>query len=366
MKVILLIDNLNSGGAQRQLVMLSNYIYLQKKCYVEILTYYPGNHFQELTSDLGIKTKMIRKKNKYDITLVFRIARYINENKFDVLCAFLFTPSLYGLLVKIFSFRKLGLVVSERSFERELNLVARLTRSLYNYSDFITANSYSQTNNLISRYPKLSAKILFVKNGVDIKINAPQKNRIPRDLSIAGIGRVEKLKNIHCLIEALNILKNKYKLNLVVRWAGSIGNTQEDICYFNSCNKILNDYGLIDSWYWLGVIKEIPALINSTEILVHPSLGEGFPNTICEGMSCGSVVFASEILDHPFIIKDGINGFLFNPNNPSELALKIFAYSSLAGRDKDLIRSNARKSAESDFSFSQMGESYYKLFVSCL
>ena len=73
-------------------------------------------------------------------------------------------------------------------------------------------------------------------------------------------------------------------------------------------------------------------------------------------------VFASNILDHPLIIHENINGFLFDPNDSVELADIIFRYLMLTTEEKNIIRFNARESALKQFSFDKMGESYYNLF----
>lgn len=363
MKIILLIDSLRSGGAQHQLAMLANYLFLEKKCDVKIITFFSGNHFPELTTDVGVSVKIINKKFKFDILLFINLFRFTNKSNVDVLCTFLFTPSFYGILIKLFSVRKFRLIVSERSYERDLNFLLKTTRYLYRYADFITANSQSQTNLLKTKYPFLAHKINFIKNGVDSIKYAPEIKSSYVELSVACIGRIEEMKNPLCVIEAINILKREYNLNLVVRWAGNLHASRQNNLYFNLCNKKLKEYNIVKNWIWLGVVKEIKDLLVESEILIHPSFGEGFPNTICEAMSSGIIVFASNILDHPLIIKNNLNGFLFNPNIPNELALSIYKYSKMKSFEKIKIRKNAREFAISEFSYSRMGESYFSLFL---
>ncbi len=363
MKIILLIDSLRSGGAQRQIAMLANYLVLEKKCDVKIVTFFSGNHFPELTTDVGISVTIINKRFKFDIFLFVKLFNYINKSNVDVLCTFLFTPSFYGILVKLFSGRKFRLIVSERSYERNLNFVSKITRYLYRYTNFITANSQSQTNLLKTKYPFIANKIYFIKNGVDSVKYAPKTIRNYVELSVACIGRIEEMKNPLCVIETINILKRDYNLNLVVRWAGNLHASKQNNFYFDFCNKKLLEYNIVNNWFWLGVVKEIKDLLDESELLIHPSLGEGFPNTICEAMSSGIIVFASNILDHPLIIKDNLNGFLFNPNNPNDLALSIYKYSKMKSFEKILIRKNAREFAINEFSYSRMGESYFNLFL---
>jgi GalNAc-alpha-(1->4)-GalNAc-alpha-(1->3)-diNAcBac-PP-undecaprenol alpha-1,4-N-acetyl-D-galactosaminyltransferase len=362
MKVLLLIDSLNSGGAQRQLAMLANYLKVNQKCEVEIVTYVDGNHYADITTDIGVKITCIRKRSKFDLALLIGLIRHVRKQQIDTLCSFLYAPSLYALLVKLCSFRKLKVVVSERTYERTLDIISKSTRMLYRFADVITANSQSQVDILKLKYPNFKSKIICIQNGVDINKFAPNIYFQYKEFSVAAIGRIEELKNPLCLIEAMQLLKTKHNISLTVHWAGNLSNSEATTAYYNLCNTKLEQYKLTQNWNWLGVVKDIPQLINSAEMVVHPSLGEGFPNTICEALSSGSIVFASNILDHPFVINEGENGFLFNPHDSTDLALKIKHYLDLTNNKKLEIREKARDSAIKTFSFEKMAESYLKLF----
>jgi len=360
LKVLFLIDSLHSGGAQTQLSILSNYLHTNKQCEVEIITYVPGNHHAEITEGAGIKVTYFEKKSKFDIGLLFRLVKYISENNFQIVCAFLFTPSFYALMAKLLMGKKIKVLVSERTFEGYLNTIAKLTRKLYPLADFITANSETQTNILRAKFPSLIKRIHFVKNGVDTnRFKQGSINYTP--LRVACIGRIEKLKNPICMIEAMHILKNNHQIEIQVKWAGNVHQGQEGQQFLKECNDLLLHYQLLQNWEWMGVVKQIPELLQQSEMLVHPSFGEGFPNTICEGLASGKVVFASSVYDHPLIIKEGYNGYLFNPNKPDELANKILEYLSLSETEKKNIQSRARTFAENEFSYSKMGDSFYQL-----
>jgi len=61
-------------------------------------------------------------------------------------------------------------------------------------------------------------------------------------------------------------------------------------------------------------------LLAKTKLLVLPSLCfEGFPMVIREALAHGVPVAASRIGAIPFIIKDGINGVMFKPGDPTNL-----------------------------------------------
>lgn len=55
-------------------------------------------------------------------------------------------------------------------------------------------------------------------------------------------------------------------------------------------------------------------------IVVSPSTHDGTPNTLLEAMACGCFPIAGDIESLREWIKDGDNGFLFNPDDPSGLA----------------------------------------------
>ena len=52
---------------------------------------------------------------------------------------------------------------------------------------------------------------------------------------------------------------------------------------------------------------ELPAMLQSCDVIALPSLVEGFPIAVLEGMACGLPAIISENLGHD-IVEDGIDG----------------------------------------------------------
>ena len=91
------------------------------------------------------------------------------------------------------------------------------------------------------------------------------------------------------------------------------------------------------------------------------SLREGFSNVILESMASGKAVIASNVGGNPEAIVDGSTGFLFNPQDPDQLAAKIL----LLLKNKTLREQMAkasRKRAEEIFSIEKMTEMYDQLY----
>ena len=72
--------------------------------------------------------------------------------------------------------------------------------------------------------------------------------------------------------------------------------------------------------------KDVLSLYRNSDVLCLPSLYEGFPNVICEAMSCGLPIICSNVCDNAFLVEDGINGILFNPKDPENIADAIIRY----------------------------------------
>ncbi len=68
--------------------------------------------------------------------------------------------------------------------------------------------------------------------------------------------------------------------------------------------------------------KDVPKVINSCDVVVVPSLSEGFGFSAAEAMACGKPVVASRVASLKEIVS-GKSGLLSAPGNPEDLAEKI-------------------------------------------
>jgi glycosyltransferase involved in cell wall biosynthesis len=102
----------------------------------------------------------------------------------------------------------------------------------------------------------------------------------------------------------------------------------------------------------------------SSHCLLNPSLYEGMPNVVLEGMACGLPVIASRVIGNEEVVRDGVTGFLFSLTDPRGLQQAL----SAALRRRDLVREMgeaARQWTEEHFSWSQVARQYLELFGCC-
>ncbi len=133
---------------------------------------------------------------------------------------------------------------------------------------------------------------------------------------VLHVGTLQPRKNISVLIEAMARLEDpEVKLVLV----GGKGWLYDDIF------RQVQTLGLIERVIFTGYVPddELPLWYNAAELLVFPSLYEGFGLPILEAMACGTPVIASNSSSIPEAV--GEAGMLFAPSDVESLVNQMTA-----------------------------------------
>jgi glycosyltransferase involved in cell wall biosynthesis len=131
------------------------------------------------------------------------------------------------------------------------------------------------------------------------------RNRLPERF-ILHLGTLEPRKNLETLLRAYAVLPQRPQVNLVM--AGGIGWQTESIFSLIEALELKSD--VILPGYIRG--SDLPLWYNAAEILVYPSVYEGFGLPILEAMACGLPVIASNSSSLPEAVGDA--GMLVPPS----------------------------------------------------
>lgn len=353
-KILCYIDELGSGGAERQITNLA--VLLKKKGYdVDVYCYHP-NYFYEYTlveNQIPL-IKLELKRNNF-LCKILNTRKVLNAKQYDTLIAYSDGPVIIASFLKIFN-PKIRVIVSERNTTQVITIKDRIKFLLYRFVNYIVANSYSQTNFIKSHYRSLNKKTFTITNYIDSNKFFPDESNKRGDiLNIIVVARHSQQKNVPVFIEAVNIAK-EMNIKFHVDWYGDNGGGNKE-----NHEQLAKQYQLDDVLTFWPSKYDIERYYRKADAFCLPSLYEGFPNVVCEAMCTGLPVICSNVCDNPYLIEDGVGGFLFNPKDPNDIALKIQKLSSLSEDQLKKMGQNNRAKGEILFSAETFVDKYIQL-----
>ncbi len=161
--------------------------------------------------------------------------------------------------------------------------------------------------------------VFVVPNGVPARRTVAARNPAKPDWTLGTIALFRPRKGLEVLLEALAQLQCR-GLPVRLRAVGSF-ETPEYERHIRQLAGRLNLEAIID---WVGFARDIDGELARLDLFVLPSLfGEGLPMVVLEAMAAGLPVVASSVPGVPEAVRDGIEGLLVEPANPSALAAAI-------------------------------------------
>lgn len=285
--------------------------------------------------------------------------RTIERNKINLINAhFAYPEGFVGLLAKKRTGKPLVVTIhgydilvdstigyGERLDKRINNIISRVLKN----ADVVIAASHA-TFNEVNKIVNDVEKIRLIPNGVDVQKFNPHIENIEIRKKLG----IEK----KTVVFTLRTHMPKYGLEYLVRAASIVCRERKDVFFIFGGEGGLRQYheqlaaklGLNGKVSFTGVIPQaqVPYYYAASDIVVIPSIQEGFGLVVTEAMACGKPVIGTKvggILDQ---IIDGYNGLLVAPRSPSEIAAKILWLIDNPDAAKS-IGNNGRKTVEKNF-----------------
>jgi glycosyltransferase involved in cell wall biosynthesis len=358
-RVFHLIDTLNVGGTENQLVQLA--VQMQRAGYdVTVGCLRAEGALLPVLRRKGIPVVEFR-KNKTLLSIdgarqLLRLAAFLRAGRFGVVHAHDLWANLLG--VPAGRLARIPVVISSRRYLADLEWYTpwrnRVVRLIYRLSTRVVVNSAAVREKLVVGDRVARAKIRVIYNGVDVERFAnTRRNReelLPnmgeRSKVVAVLANMySRVKGHACLISAARIVcTNEPKAFFLL-----IGDGVER----PALEAQARDAGLENKVMFCGSRADIPELLACCDLSVLPSEAEGFPNAILETMSAGLPVVATAVGGSNEIIKDGKHGLLVPPGNPEALAAAILRVIRNPQLARTLARAGQRK-IRTCFSFDRL------------
>ena len=213
------------------------------------------------------------------------------------------------------------------------------------FSTEVTAVS-NYTANHIKEKLKLKRKIHVIHNGIDESFYFPlNKKEQKSSIRVLFSGNISKRKGSHWL----SGITEKLNSNIIVQYTTGLMNKQK---YLSNSNLLC-----------LGRVsfKDMPDLYRQHDILISPTVREGFGLAIAEAMATGLPVVASDCSAIPELIDHGKGGFLCPVGDVETFAEKINILSESPDLRKEMGEYNRAK-VEKMFTLDRMVQEYKDLF----
>jgi len=326
MKILHVINNLGSGGAEKLLEETLPVMNQYADIKVELLILTSKNNvFEEKLNNSGIKIYNLEISNIYNPLNIFKIKKFIKNNNYDLIHVHLFPAFYWVTIADLLNYKsEIPLVMTEHNTHnrrRKYKFFKFVDKLIYNHIDKIISISKDTQSNLKNWLDigEKNNKFEIINNGIDIKKiqNAKpyKKNELIKeynsgDVLVTMVGRFSEQKDQKTLIEAINDLPDKFHLLLVGR--GTLKSYYENL---------VDDLDLNKRVHFLGFRNDIEKILKTSDIIVLSSNWEGFGLVAVEGMAAGKPLIASNVSGLRNIVKDA--GLLFEPKNTKQLTKLI-------------------------------------------
>lgn len=353
----------NTGGMNVYVRELTRYLG-REGIHVDVFTRSENEHIPAVSHDLGYFNRVVHipagpqvflpKEELSEYTKVFAhgILDFAEKKQihYDLIHSHYWLSGIAGELLKnhwevpmIQMFHTLGKIkqqIGRTAEEREGEYRITGENHVIEAADLIIAATEAEQAQLVDLYKVSTEKVKIIPPGVNIHHFYPiptdeAKEAIgllPRDRAALFVGRIEPLKGVDTLLQAMAILKRDCRSficpDYLIIIGGDPGGEEEKLSdemarlQSLSCELDLNEMVI-----FLGKRGQdtLPYYYSAAEVVVMPSHYESFGMVALEAMACGTPVIASRVGGLAHLVKDGETGFNVPAQDPDALAEKLRA-----------------------------------------
>ena len=289
-KVSILVSTIDSGGAEKQAVLLATL--LSKHTDVNLIVLYGDHTEYKRNVDMLVKSSVkIHRLNGNMLSKAVQIRNILKESHTDILLNYLTMPDFLGsflgkrLRIRVYNgIRNSRLPKSKMLIEKWAHN-HWVTATIYNY--YFGKLGFRKDKNIVipNCFPDIAEPI--------IRDNHSQR-------TIITVGRFDPQKDYETLIKSISLLDRKdYRLCIV-----GYGVLEAQI------REWVELYGIKDRTDIHIKPNNVSELERNADIYISTSLFEGTSNSIMEALNWSLPVVATNVGDNNHLVIDGVNGYL--------------------------------------------------------
>jgi L-malate glycosyltransferase len=324
---------------------MSNRIYFHE---VEVLSY---PLFEYPPYDLVLATKMAEVMSRYELDILH--VHYAIPHSISAYLAKMMLSDRVVPFVTTLHGTDITLVGNDRSY-------LPITRFGIERSDAVTAVSEYLRRRTIEEF-QVQRPVTVVPNFVDCDVyRRAQSNGLPRDKFarpdegiLIHISNFRPVKRVEDVIEIFSAVRKDHKARLLM-----VGDGPER----PKAEWLAKTHGVAEYVQFVGKQNEMNELLSISDILLLPSELESFGLVALEAMACEVPVIATRVGGIPEVVRDGIDGYLYDVGDVRSMAQGCAAIL----RDSQLhqrLGTAARERATREFCASKIVLQYEELYL---
>lgn len=299
---------LETGGMERMLAEFARYAD-RRRYDVQFVALGSRGSIASAIESAGCRVTALNARHGIRPALVFRLARYVRDQRIDIVHTHNTKPLLYaGPAARLAGAKA---VIHTRHGQRHRstprqNLLFKLAARCADRMVCV-----SEDSRRLCRHEGVDPRSTHrIWNGID-----------PDHFSFKGpsargpavfVGRLSIEKDVATLLKATAMIVGTHPtFRLQIAGAGSC---RTDL------SALADSLGLKGHVDFLGNVSDIAELLGRASMFVLPSLTEGLPLTVLEAMACGLPVVATRVGGTPEAVEHGVSGLLCEPQVPGQLA----------------------------------------------
>lgn len=312
MRILQLIDSLEAGGAERMAVNYANTL-AEKIDFSGLVTTRKEGELKKQVAN-KVSYLFLNKKRELDIKAVLKLRKHIINNQIQIIQAHsssFFLAVLVKLTlpdVKIIWHDHYGNRIHERRKKHYILFLAS-----FFFSACFAVNPELQKWILKNLR---TAKVFFMPNFTIENNSIVNKTYLKGEINkrIICLANLKNPKNHIAILEAFcNTKLNDFSWSL--HFVGKI--YKDD--YFYQLKSFIDENDLEESVFFYDSIEDVSFVLSQASIGVLASKYEGFPVSLLEYGHAGLATISTDVGFCSSLIKDGINGLLFNPEDSEGL-----------------------------------------------
>lgn len=363
LRVVMLIESLDGGGAERFTVGLARALDPERFDVVVCASRDPGHNRDPIPHAAGVRAMMLGRRRILSPLAWLPLVRYLRRARVDVLHSHMFGSNVWAVLLGRLA-RVPVVIATEHSWTYSGQRVRKLLDGFWvgRLATAFVAVSPEDARRMVELEHVPARRVRMISTGLlrdpaELQAAAgdlrDELGLAPGTPLVGSVAMLRPMKAVDVLVSAFARLRGRVPdAHLVIAGDGPLRGEIE---------ALIRDLGVGDAVHLLGVREDVPNILRSLDVAVLPSDSEGSPIALLEAMVAGRAIVATRVGGMPHIIDEGACGVLVPPRDPGALAAAVAGLLEDPGRRAELGE-RARRRALDDFTLERVAEQWQALY----